>query len=88
MAALPCRACGGERWVRYLSETIEGEYEEAFRLCECNYELQERRHSEPRQRLDRAEITLMAGRLRLVAHGVMFEVSLDPGPSAQATTTR
>ena len=28
--------CGGMRWVRYFSETTDGDFEEAFRLCPCN----------------------------------------------------
>ena len=28
-----CASCGGTRWVRYLSETLDGDFEEAFRLC-------------------------------------------------------
>ena len=32
-----CLRCGGRRWVRYLSETTDGNFEEAFRLCPCNH---------------------------------------------------
>lgn len=38
MAAPTCSKCGDTRWVRYLSETLDGDFEEAFRLCTCNYE--------------------------------------------------
>ena len=38
MAAPSCSECGGMRWVRYLSETTDGNLEEALRLCQCNYE--------------------------------------------------
>ncbi len=39
MAAHPfCLKCSGTRWVRYFSETTDGNLEEAFRLCPCNYE--------------------------------------------------
>ena len=38
MAASSCSECGGRRWVRYFSETTDGNLEEAFRLCSCNYE--------------------------------------------------
>jgi hypothetical protein len=32
-----CSECGGSGWTRYYSETITGDIEEAFRLCErCN----------------------------------------------------
>jgi hypothetical protein len=37
MAAPTCPWCGGRRWVRYLSETTDGDFEEAFRLCPCNH---------------------------------------------------
>ena len=37
MAAYPsCSECSGTRWVRYFSETTDGNLEEAFRLCPCN----------------------------------------------------
>ncbi len=39
MATYPsCSECGGTRWVRYFSETTDGNLEEAFRLCPCNHE--------------------------------------------------
>jgi hypothetical protein len=39
VAAHPfCLKCSGTRWVRYFSETTDGNLEEAFRLCPCNYE--------------------------------------------------
>jgi hypothetical protein len=37
MAAPTCLQCGGRRWVRYFSETTDGDFEEAFRLCPCNH---------------------------------------------------
>ena len=37
MAAPTCSQCGGKRWVSYFSETTDGDFEEAFRLCSCNY---------------------------------------------------
>jgi len=37
MAASTCSRCGGRRWVRYFSETTDGNFEEAFRLCPCNH---------------------------------------------------
>ena len=37
MAASTCSKCGGRRWVRYFSETTDGNFEEAFKLCPCNY---------------------------------------------------
>ena len=30
---LPCRECDGTGWVLYRSETTDGEFEEAYRLC-------------------------------------------------------
>jgi hypothetical protein len=36
MATPTCSRCGGRRWVRYFSETMDGSFEEAFRLCPCN----------------------------------------------------
>ena len=41
MAAPTCSRCGGRRWVRYFSETRDGTFEEAFRLCPCNYKPEE-----------------------------------------------
>ncbi len=43
MAVPSCSECGGTRWVRYFSETTDGNFEEAYRLCPCNYEPQTRR---------------------------------------------
>jgi hypothetical protein len=37
MATPTCSRCGGRRWVRYFSETTDGDFEEAFRLCPCNH---------------------------------------------------
>ena len=37
MAAPACSRCGGRRWVRYFSETTDGNFEEAFKLCPCNH---------------------------------------------------
>ena len=36
MAAPTCLRCRGGRWVRYFSETTDGDVEEAFKLCPCN----------------------------------------------------
>ena len=38
MSAPTCLRCRGSRWVRYFSETTDGNFEEAFRLCPCNHE--------------------------------------------------
>jgi hypothetical protein len=54
-SAASCSACGGTRWVRYLSETTDGDLEEAFRLCPCNHNPDtrgEHAHEEP----ERAEM--------------------------------
>ena len=40
MAASTCSKCGGSRWVRYFSETTDGNFEEAFKLCSCNHKSQ------------------------------------------------
>ena len=49
-----CLLCGGRRWVRYFSETTDGNFEEAFRLCSCNHKLErardERTHEEAQNR--------------------------------------
>ena len=37
MATPTCSKCGGRRWVRYFSETTDGNFEEAFKLCPCNH---------------------------------------------------
>ena len=37
MATPTCSRCGGRRWVRYLSERLDGRFEEAFKLCPCNH---------------------------------------------------
>ena len=37
MVAPTCLRCRGRRWVRYFSETTDGDFEEAFRLCPCNH---------------------------------------------------
>ena len=47
MAASSCSECGGRRWVRYFSETTDGNLEEAFRLCPCNYEPEMPQQGEP-----------------------------------------
>jgi hypothetical protein len=37
MATPTCLRCGGSRWIRYFSETADGDFEEAYRLCPCNH---------------------------------------------------
>ena len=54
MAAPTCSRCGGSRWVRYFSETTDGSFEEAFRLCPCNHE-PEARGEDRREELEGAK---------------------------------
>ena len=42
MSAPTCLRCRGSRWARYFSETTDGNFEEAFRLCPCNHEAKAR----------------------------------------------
>ena len=52
MSSPSCSECGGTRWVRYFSETTNGDLEEAFRLCPCNHDPEtrgERSREEPEQ---------------------------------------
>jgi len=42
MSAPSCSECGGTRWVRYFSETTDGNLEEALELCPCNHERETR----------------------------------------------
>jgi len=58
MFAPSCSAWGGLRWIRYLSETTDGDLEEAFRLCPCNHEPEtrgERAHEEPERAESKAQ---------------------------------
>ena len=58
MSAPSCSACGGSRWIRYLSETTDGDFEEAFRLCPCNHEPEtqvEHAHEEPERAESKAQ---------------------------------
>jgi hypothetical protein len=50
MAAPTCSRCAGRRWARYFSETRDGDFEEAFRICPCNHHTEARgedRREEP-----------------------------------------
>lgn len=76
MAAPPCSGCGDTRWVRYFAETIDGDFEEAFRLCSCNYVL-EGYDEQPREGLEHVGIAL-TGRLHLTARGVTLVISVVP----------
>ena len=72
-----CASCGGTRWVRYLSETMDGDFEEAFRLCACNYEpegLGERARENPKI----VEQLALTGRICLAAHAVTLKISVGP----------
>ena len=46
MATSSCSKCDDTRWVRYFSETMDGSFEEAFRLCPCNYEPERKMRNE------------------------------------------
>ena len=73
-----CRAsCGGTRWVRYLSETMDGDFEEAFRLCACNYE-PEGPGERARENLEIVEQRALTGRIRLAARAVTLEICIGP----------
>ena len=54
MAAPTCSRCGGRRWVRYFSETRDGAFEEAFRICPCNHQ-PEARGEDCREEPERAK---------------------------------
>jgi hypothetical protein len=67
--------CRGSRWVRYFSETTDGNFEEAFRLCPCNHKPEARgedRREEPegarkvaREKPARCRIVMIELRLEL-----------------------
>jgi hypothetical protein len=61
-----CASCGGTRWVRYLSETLDGYFEEAFRLCACNYE-PEGQGERAREKPEIVEQLALTGRIHLAA---------------------
>ena len=71
MAAPTCSRCGGSRWIRYFSETTDGTFEEAFRLCPCNHKPEargEERREEPegaRKKLARRRIAVIELRVKL-----------------------
>ena len=44
-----CSECGGKPWVRYFSETADGDFEEAFGLCPCNNRRPQARGEDRRQ---------------------------------------
>jgi hypothetical protein len=71
-----CANCDGTRWVRYFSETMEGDFEEAFKLCACNY-APVGKDKRAREKLEIVEIAL-TGRIRLVARAVTLEICVDP----------
>ena len=72
-----CASCGGTRWVRYLSETLDGSVEEAFRLCACNYE-PEGPGERARENLEIVEQRALTGRIRLAARAVTLEICIGP----------
>jgi hypothetical protein len=83
MAAPSCASCGGTRWVRYFSETMDGDFEEAFRLCACSYGPVGQVGQDERacEKPGIAEIAL-TGRIRLDPHAVTLEIRVDPTNTA------
>jgi hypothetical protein len=73
MAASSCIQCGGRRWVRYFSETTDGNLEEAFRLCPCNH--QPRARGEDRR--EEPECAKNIAREKLVSHIRLIELRVE-----------
>jgi hypothetical protein len=71
-----CASCDGTRWVRYFSETVDGNFEEAFRLCACNYG-PEGQGERAREKPEITEVAL-TGRIRLAAHAMTLEICVGP----------
>jgi hypothetical protein len=61
-----CASCGGTHWVHYLTETMDGDFEEAFRLCACNYG-PEGQGERVREKPEIVEQLALTGRIRLAA---------------------
>jgi hypothetical protein len=64
MSTPSCPKCGGTRWVRYFSETMDGDLEEAFGLCPCNRRTEVRgedRREEPEGARNTAREKLVSG---------------------------
>jgi len=55
---------------------MDGNFEEAFRLCACNYE-PGREGERAREKPEIVELAL-TGRIRLAAHAVTLKISLGP----------
>ena len=72
MSAPTCLRCRGSRWVRYFSETTDGNFEEAFRLCPCSHKPEawgEERREElksVREKPARRRIVVMELRVKLL----------------------
>ena len=75
MAAPTCSECGGRRWVRYFSETKDGAFEEAFRLCHCNHQ-PEARGEDSREEPERARIIARERPARRRGGVIEFRVEL------------
>jgi hypothetical protein len=75
MAAPTCSKCGGTRWVRYFSETLDGGFEDAFRLCSCCY-APEGQGERARERSERVEIALEC-RLPLASQTVTLRIGVE-----------
>ena len=56
---------------------MDGDFEEAFRLCACNYEPEgpDERARETREIVEQHALT---GRIRLAAHAVTLEICVGP----------
>ena len=76
MIAPSCSKCGGTRWVSYFSETLDGNFEEAFGLCSCNYE-PEGHGERARERTMCVEIAL-EGRPPLASQTVTLKIGVEP----------
>ena len=56
---------------------MDGDFEEAFRLCACNYE-PEGPGERARENLEIVEQRALTGRIRLAAHAVTLEICVGP----------
>ena len=71
-----CACCSGTRWVCYFSETLDEDFEEAFRLCACNHG-SEGQGELAREKPEIVELAL-TGRVCLAAHAVTLRISVGP----------
>jgi len=73
MAASSCSQCGGKRWAHYFSETKDGNFEEAFRLCPCNHEFEARGED----RSEEPDCAKNIAREKLVSHIKVVELRVE-----------